>query len=81
MKSQYSSSSARFTLDDIAVRLRADISRLEYQRGCVCDEATSALRTSTIQRYDDMLDQRRLLLAQVEADQIRLSQQADRRAS
>lgn len=64
---------ARFSLDEIAVRLREDISRLEYQRQCVAGELASPLRNSTIQRYEDMLGQRRLLLAQVEADIERLA--------
>jgi hypothetical protein len=64
---------ARFSLDEIAVRLREDISRLEDQRQRVAAELASPLRNSTIQRYEDMLGQRRLLLAQVEADIGRLA--------
>lgn len=64
---------ARFSLDEVAVRLREDISRLEYQRQRVAEELASPLRNSTIQRYEDMLGQRRLLLAQVEADIERLA--------
>lgn len=63
----------RFSLDEIAVRLREDISRLEYQCQRVAAELASPLRNSTIQRYEDMLGQRRLLLAQVEADIERLA--------
>jgi hypothetical protein len=73
--------SPRFSLEEIAVRLREDICRLEYQRQRVAEELASPLRNSTIQRYEDMLIQRRLLLEQVEADIERLTPRVSQLAS
>ena len=73
LRSRTQAVSPRFSLEEIAVRLREDICRLEYQRQRVAEELASPLRNSTIQRYEDMLAQRRLLLDQVEADIERLS--------